>query len=77
MVAALLECTGKQGSLLWRTHPAFAGGKGVDVAIEALGHANTFAQAVNAVCDGGKAVMVGIAPKGVLGEVEITRLVRY
>lgn len=51
-------------------------GRGVDICIEALGHPKTFQAAVNAVADGGRAVLVGIAPAGVLGEVEITRLVR-
>eukprot|EP00850_Spirogloea_muscicola_P003890 SM000016S01878 [mRNA] locus=s16:355730:358243:- [translate_table: standard] len=52
------------------------GGFGVDIAVEALGRKNTFMQAVAAVRDGGKAVMVGIAPVGVTAEVEIARIVR-
>jgi len=52
------------------------GGKGVDCAIEALGRADTFRQATDVVVDGGRAVMVGIAPAGMLANVEITRLVR-
>eukprot|EP00850_Spirogloea_muscicola_P018730 SM000175S03277 [mRNA] locus=s175:53706:56333:+ [translate_table: standard] len=52
------------------------GGLGVDIAVEALGRKNTFMQAVAAVRDGGKAVMVGIAPVGVTAEVEIARIVR-
>lgn len=52
------------------------GGRGVDVAIEALGNPKTFAQCTLAVRDGGKAVMVGLAPWGVMAEVDITRLVR-
>ncbi len=52
------------------------GGRGVDVAFEAIGRAETFVQAVAAVRDGGRAVMVGIAPAGVTAPVEITRLVR-
>lgn len=51
-------------------------GRGVDVAVEALGRAETFVQAVEAVRDGGRAVMVGIAPAGVTASIEITRLVR-
>eukprot|EP00976_Prorocentrum_cordatum_P061208 1176209-Prorocentrum_minimum.AAC.5 len=35
------------------------GGRGVDVALEALGSPVTFRQAVMAVRDGGRAVMVG------------------
>lgn len=51
-------------------------GRGVDVAFEALGRPETFAQAVEAVRDGGRVVAVGIAPSGVTASVEITRLVR-
>lgn len=54
----------------------FTDNRGVDVAFEALGRKDTFAQAVTAVTDGGRAVMVGLAPAGQMGEVEITRLVR-
>ena len=36
----------------------------------------TFNQAVLSVCDGGRAVMVGIAPVGTFAKVDITRLVR-
>ncbi|XP_004503868.1 uncharacterized protein [Cicer arietinum] len=52
------------------------GGKGVDVAVEALGRPQTFAQCTQSVKDGGKAVMVGLAQAGSLGEVDINRLVR-
>jgi len=52
------------------------GGRGVDVAIEALGNPQTFKQTVESVICGGKAVMVGLAPVGVLAQVEITRIVR-
>jgi S-(hydroxymethyl)glutathione dehydrogenase/alcohol dehydrogenase len=52
------------------------GGRGVDVAFEALGRPETFVQATSVVRDGGRAVMVGIAPTGVTAPVEITRLVR-
>eukprot|EP00898_Chlorokybus_atmophyticus_P001780 jgi/Chlat1/2602/Chrsp178S02453 len=55
---------------------AITGGRGVDVALEALGRPDTFQQAVKAVRDGGRAVMVGIAPVGVTAAIEITRLVR-
>lgn len=55
---------------------AFTDTRGVDVAFEALGRKDTFSQAVNALVDGGRAVMVGIAPVGVMADVEITRLVR-
>jgi succinate semialdehyde reductase (NADPH) len=51
-------------------------GRGVDVVFEAIGRPSTFRQASEMCADGGAAVMVGIAPTGMLGEVEITRLVR-
>lgn len=51
-------------------------GRGVDVAFEALGRPETFVQATSIVRDGGRAVMVGIAPTGVTAPIEITRLVR-
>lgn len=52
------------------------GGMGVDIAIEALGKPLTFMQCTKAVRDGGKAVMIGLAPTNALGEIDITRLVR-
>jgi S-(hydroxymethyl)glutathione dehydrogenase/alcohol dehydrogenase len=52
------------------------GGRGVDVAFEALGRPATFELALNLLGDGGRAVMVGIAPAGVTGQIDITRLVR-
>ena len=52
------------------------GGRGVDVAFEALGRPETFAQATSIVRAGGRAVMVGIAPAGATAPVEITPLVR-
>jgi threonine dehydrogenase-like Zn-dependent dehydrogenase len=51
-------------------------GRGVDVAVEALGKALTFAQCTKSVRDGGKAVMIGLAATNVVGEIDITRLVR-
>ncbi|AQK80447.1 GroES-like zinc-binding alcohol dehydrogenase family protein [Zea mays] len=51
-------------------------GRGVDVAIEALGKALTFSQCAKSVRDGGKAVMIGLAATNVMGEVDITHLVR-
>ncbi|MQL83414.1 hypothetical protein Taro_015887, partial [Colocasia esculenta] len=52
------------------------GGMGVDVAIEALGKPLTFAQCTKSVRDGGKAVMIGLAAAGSVGEIDINRLVR-
>lgn len=49
---------------------------GVDVAFEVLGNPITFNDAVLSVCDGGRAVMVGIAPLNTYAKVDITRLVR-
>ena len=52
------------------------GGRGADAVFEAVGHPATFRQATEMAADGGRCVMVGIAPAGRLGEIEITRLVR-
>jgi S-(hydroxymethyl)glutathione dehydrogenase/alcohol dehydrogenase len=52
------------------------GGRGADVVFEAIGRAATFRQATEIAADGGRCVMVGIAPVGATAEVEITRLVR-
>ncbi|MGY1815308.1 zinc-binding dehydrogenase [Blastococcus sp. SYSU D00820] len=52
------------------------GGRGVDVSFEALGHPSTFSTALGVLDDGGRAVLVGIAPVGALGSVDITRIVR-
>ena len=46
------------------------------MAVEALGRPTTFVQALHGVRDGGKAVMVGIAPTGTTAPVPITHLVR-
>jgi succinate semialdehyde reductase (NADPH) len=51
-------------------------GDGVDVAFEALGRPETFVQALDIVCDGGRMVAVGIAAGRAAASVEITRLVR-
>ncbi|MBE3597490.1 MAG: zinc-binding dehydrogenase [Limnochordaceae bacterium] len=55
---------------------AITGGRGVDVAFEALGRARTFVQALEMVKDGGRMVAVGIAPGRESAPVEITRVVR-
>ncbi|XP_042024227.1 alcohol dehydrogenase-like isoform X1 [Salvia splendens] len=52
------------------------GGRGVDVAVEALGRSQTFSQCVQSVQDGGKAVMIGLTLSGSKGEVDINHLVR-
>ncbi|KAF3444211.1 hypothetical protein FNV43_RR13901 [Rhamnella rubrinervis] len=52
------------------------GGKGVDIAVEALGKPQTFAQCTQSVKDGGKAVMIGLSQAGAIGEIDINRLVR-
>lgn len=51
-------------------------GRGADVAFEALGRPETVAQAFGAVRDGGRVVVVGIAPGTTAAPIEITRLVR-
>lgn len=55
---------------------ALTGGKGVDVAFEALGRPETVVTAFDAVREGGKVVIVGLAPSSVAAPIEITRLVR-
>ncbi|WCJ37626.1 GroES-like zinc-binding alcohol dehydrogenase family protein [Euphorbia peplus] len=52
------------------------GGRGVDVAVEALGKPQTFSQCTQSVRDGGKAVMIGLSQAGLVGEIDINRLVR-
>lgn len=49
---------------------------GADIVLEAIGNPVTFRQATEMVTDGGRCVMVGIAPAWLTAEVEITRLVR-
>jgi succinate semialdehyde reductase (NADPH) len=51
-------------------------GRGADVVFEAIGHPGTVRQATEAVADGGRVVLVGIAPAGATAEVEVTRIVR-
>ena len=52
------------------------GGKGVDVAFEALGSPATVETAIDVLDDGGRAVLVGIAPVGSRATFDITRVVR-
>jgi S-(hydroxymethyl)glutathione dehydrogenase/alcohol dehydrogenase len=52
------------------------GGRGVDVAIEALGRPETVVSAFMMSRDGGRVVVVGIAPGTTTAGIEITRLVR-
>ncbi|KAB5512260.1 hypothetical protein DKX38_029288 [Salix brachista] len=52
------------------------GGRGVDIAVEALGKPLTFSQCTQSVRDGGKAVMIGLAQAGAIEEIDINRLVR-
>ena len=70
-----LERLGEQ-LLSWQVHAAarvreLTGGYGVDVAFEALGSAATFATALDVLDDGGRAVVVGIAPAGATGAVDL------
>ncbi|HJY85109.1 MAG TPA: zinc-binding dehydrogenase [Candidatus Binatia bacterium] len=51
-------------------------GHGVDVAIEALGRPETVVQAFTMTRDGGRVVVIGIAPGTTTAGIEITRLVR-
>jgi succinate semialdehyde reductase (NADPH) len=52
------------------------GGKGVDVAFEALGRPETVVTAFDAIREGGRVVVVGLAPTAVAAPIEITRMVR-
>lgn len=52
------------------------GGRGVDVAFEALGSSATTRQAVEMTREGGRAVVVGIPPAGTSLEVDLARIVR-
>lgn len=52
------------------------GGRGVDVAFEALGSAATFESSLAMVTDGGAAVIIGIAAAGIRGGVDLSRLAR-
>jgi S-(hydroxymethyl)glutathione dehydrogenase/alcohol dehydrogenase len=52
------------------------GGRGVDVAIEALGRPETVVNAFMMTRDGGRVVIIGIAPGTTTAGIEITRLVR-
>lgn len=51
-------------------------GRGFDVVFEAYGSPHTVETALNLVRDGGRVVLVGIAPVGTRASFEITRLVR-
>jgi Zn-dependent alcohol dehydrogenase len=52
------------------------GGRGADVAFEALGDPATFRDAVRMLADGGRMVAIGIAAGAAVAEVDITPLVR-
>ncbi|MEV6588728.1 zinc-binding dehydrogenase [Streptomyces acidicola] len=51
-------------------------GGGAELVLEAIGQPATFRQATEMAADGGRCVMIGIAPVGRTAEIEITRLVR-
>lgn len=55
---------------------ALTNGRGVDVAIEALGRPETVVNAFMMARDGGRVVVIGIAPGTTAASIEITRLVR-
>lgn len=48
----------------------------MDIAVEALGRPETFMQCTKSVKDGGKAVMIGMAPEGCVGHIDMKQLVR-
>lgn len=51
-------------------------GRGVDVAIEALGRPETVSSAFMMTRDGGRTVVIGLAPGQAAASIEVTRLVR-
>lgn len=51
-------------------------GRGVDVAFEAIGRPETVLQALQMACDGGRVVLIGVAPMDAVAPIGITRLVR-
>lgn len=55
---------------------AFTNGRGVDVAFEVLGNPLTVDTAIRSVDEGGRVVLVGIAPSGVKAEFDVTQMVR-
>jgi len=55
---------------------ALTNGRGVDVALEALGRPETVENAFMMARDGGRVVVIGIAPGTTTAGIEITRLVR-
>ena len=55
---------------------ALTGGRGVDVAIEALGRPETVSNAFMMTRDGGRTVVIGLAPGTAAASIEVTRLVR-
>jgi S-(hydroxymethyl)glutathione dehydrogenase/alcohol dehydrogenase len=55
---------------------AATGGRGVDAAFEAFGRPETVVQAFRMTRDGGRTVVLGVAPTGVAAPIDITRLVR-
>ncbi len=55
---------------------AITGGRGVAVAFQALGSPETFAAACGMADDGGAVVVIGIAPAGTTGQVDLSRLPR-
>lgn len=52
------------------------GGRGVDVAFEALGGTRTFEVARDSVVEGGQVVVVGIAPSGTTGQIDLGTIAR-
>ena len=55
---------------------ALTGGRGVDVAVEALGRPETIQQAFMMTRDGGRTVVIGLGSGTAAASIEVTRLVR-
>ena len=55
---------------------ALTSGRGADVAIEAIGRPETIGQAFNMVAEGGRVVVIGVAPADATASFTINKLVR-
>jgi succinate semialdehyde reductase (NADPH) len=80
-LAAAKELGATHGVNAAKTDPvaevlAITAGRGVDVAMEALGRPETVVNAFMMTRDGGRIVVIGIAPGTTTASIEITRLVR-
>ncbi|CAA2966981.1 alcohol dehydrogenase 1B [Olea europaea subsp. europaea] len=66
-----VKCAFQNFSLTLVFNQGITGGRGVDIAVEALGRVQTFSQCVNSVRDGGKAVTIGLTLSGAKREIKV------